>query len=81
MPHVDWVIFGGGLISKHLFEEARYCFIYGQFLASIVTGLSFIEISLGGAFYGIGRNDLERAGIAELAKESLKDGMDHQRGF
>ena len=72
MPNVDWMIFGGGLISKHVFEEARHCFLYGQFLAAIVMGLSFIEISLGAAFYGIGRNDLERAGIAELAEEALK---------
>lgn len=74
MPDIDWLVFGSGPISKYLFEEARYCFAYGQFLASIVLGLSFIEISLAGAFYGMGRNDLHRAGAAELATEALKQG-------
>jgi hypothetical protein len=74
MPDIDWLVFESGPISKYLFEEARYCFAYGQFLASIVLGLSFIEISLAGAFYGMGRNDLERASAAGLSKEALDQG-------
>ena len=52
MPDVDYLTFPGGLISKHLFEEARYCFVYGQFLAVIVLGLSYIEHTLAALFYG-----------------------------
>src|SRR6266513_2970798 len=74
MPKVDWMLFGTGPISKYLFEEARYCFVYGQYLASIVLGLAFIELSLGGAFYSAGRNDLKRAGIAVLSKEAVAVG-------
>jgi hypothetical protein len=81
MPDVDWLVFGSGPISKYLFEEAKYCFAYGQFLASIVLGLSFIEISLAGAFYGMGRNDLQRASAAELATEALKQGWITQADF
>jgi len=81
MPDIDWLIFGSGPISKYLFDEARYCFAYGQFLASIVLGLSFIEISLAGAFYGMGRNDLQRAGAAELSKEALDQGWITQADF
>ena len=68
------MVFGCGPISRYLFEEARYCYIYGQFLASVMLGLAFVEMSLAGAFYGAGRNDLQRAGIAELAKEALACG-------
>ena len=39
IPKAEYLTFPGGLISKHLFEEARYCFVYGQFLAVIVLGL------------------------------------------
>src|ERR1051326_8153291 len=74
MLKVDWILYGTGPISKYLFEEARYCFAYGQYLASIILGLAFIEVSLGGAFYGAGRNDLQKAGIAELSKEALQSG-------
>ena len=81
MPDIDWLVFGSGPISKYLFEEARYCFAYGQFLASIVLGLSFIEISLAGAFYGMGRNDLHRAGAAELSREALDQGWITQADF
>ncbi len=74
MPKVDWMLYGSGPISKYLFEEARYCFAYGQFLASIILGLAFLEVSLAGAFYATSRNDLERAGIAKLSREALNYG-------
>jgi hypothetical protein len=74
MPKVDWMLYGTGPISKYLFDEARYCFAYGQYLASIVLGLAFIELSLGGAFHGAGRQDLEKAGIGALSKEALAYG-------
>jgi hypothetical protein len=38
--------FQGDILAKYLFEEARYCFAYGQFLACIVLGLAFIERTL-----------------------------------
>ena len=74
MPEVDWMVFGCGPISKYVFEEARYCYVYGQFLASIMLGLAFVEMSLAGAFYGTGRNDLQRAGIKKLSHEALDCG-------
>ena len=32
-----------GLTGKYLFEEARYCFVYGQFLATILLGIAYLE--------------------------------------
>ena len=74
-PKTDYLTFPGGLMSKYLFEEARYCFVYGQFLATIVVGLSYIEQTLASLFYAFGRNDLERASISTLLRESLKHGL------
>lgn len=64
--------FHSGLITKYLFEEARYCFVYGQYLAAIMLGLSFIEHTLAAMFYASGRNDLERANISRLLDEAVK---------
>jgi hypothetical protein len=81
MPNVEWMLYGTGPISKYLFDEARYCFAYGQYLGSIILGLAFLEVSLAGAFYAVGRNDLERAGIAALSKEALNYGWLSQADY
>jgi hypothetical protein len=70
MPKAEYLTFPGGLISKHLFEETRYCFVYGQFLAAIVLGLAFLEKTLAAWFFIAGRNDLERASISRLLREA-----------
>lgn len=80
-PNAESWSFPGGLISKFLFEEARYCFVYGQFLATIVLGLSYIEHTLAALFYASGRDDLERAGIAVLLRESLNTGLINHSEF
>ncbi len=81
MTHTDYLTFPGGLISKYLFEEARYCFVYGQFLAVIVLGLSYIEHTLAALFYRAGRNDLERATISTLLQEARNNGWVTQAEF
>lgn len=70
----NW-LFHGGQLTKYLFEEARYCFVYGQFLAAIILGLSFVEHSLASILFGWGRNDLERANFSDLIKEALDQGI------
>ena len=68
-------LFHGGFLAQELFEEARYCFVYGQFLATIHLGLAYLEITLAALIYGIGgRDDLERASLATLLKEAVKQG-------
>jgi hypothetical protein len=80
-PQPELLIFRGGLMSKSLFEETRYCFVYGQFLATIILALAFVEHILAALFYEIGRNDLEKDGIAKLAKEALKTGWLSQEEY
>lgn len=81
LPDAEYWTFSGGLISKYLFEETRYCFVYGQFLATIVIGLSYIEHTLASLFYAIGRDDLERANISTLLREALNCGWMNQIEF
>lgn len=81
-PTISLIFFHGGLISKYLFEEARYCFVYRQFIASILLSLAFIEHTIAGLFYelpnnaleeiGVSQNRLRRAGIFDLIKWALK---------
>ena len=63
-----------GLAGKYLFEEARYCFVYGQFLATILLGIAYLETALAASFYVSGRNDLQRASFSELLDEALSVG-------
>jgi len=66
--------FHGGFIAKSLFDETRYCFAYGQFLATTVLGLAFVEQTLAALFFADGRDDLERASISSLLNEALASG-------
>ena len=82
LPHTEYLTFPGGLMAKFLFEEARYCFVYGQYLAVIMRqylavimlGMAFIERTLAAEFYAVGRNDLERSSISELLREARSAG-------
>jgi len=69
-PNNEYWIFHGGPIAKHIFEEARYCFIYSQFLATIILGFAFIEHTLAAILFASGRNDLEKVNISKILKEA-----------
>ncbi len=64
-----------GLDGIHLFEEARYSFVYGQFLATIMLGIAYLERALAASFYASGRNDLQRAPLSKLLDEALSHGL------
>ena len=74
-PSSSYWAFPGGLLAKSLFEEARYSFVYGQFLATTLLGLAYIELTLGALFYGSGRNDLKRVSISKLLEEAHVNGL------
>ena len=74
MPEAQFLTFSGGTMAKYLFEEARYCFVYGQYLAVIILGLAFLEKTLASWFYAAGRNDLKRVGISRILKEAENEG-------
>ena len=64
-----------GLAGKYLFEEARYCFIYGQFLATILLGIAYLETALTASFYASGHDDLQKAPFNKLLNEALSNGL------
>ena len=53
-----------------MFEEARYCFVYGQFLSSAILGFAFVERTLAAMFYASGRDDLQRSSSKKLFQEA-----------
>lgn len=75
LPSAEYLTFPGGLMAKFLFEEMRYCFVYGQFLATITLGFAYIERTLAAKFFAAGRDDLERANIKTLLKEARDHGI------
>lgn len=80
-PNTSIAFFPGGWIAKYLFEESRYCFVYGQFLATIVLGMGYVEHTLAALFYAAGRSDLERADISTLLREAVALGWIDQTQF
>lgn len=70
----EFWLFHGGYLSFELFEQTRYCFVYGQYLATIILGLSFIEHTLAILFFASGRDDLERADISVLTQNAFMVG-------
>ena len=47
-PIMDRCAFPGGQICYTLYKAARYCYVYGYYLASAILGLSYLEKTLGG---------------------------------
>ena len=74
-PTTGICMFPGGIIAKSLFEEMRYCFAYGQFLATTLLGLAYIEHTLAALFFASGRNDLERASFLRLLSQARIEGV------
>lgn len=67
----EHVGFSGGLKAQSLFEEARCSFVYGQFFAAIVLGVSFIETALGAELYASGVNNVPSlVELIELERDS-----------
>ncbi|HEX7319491.1 MAG TPA: hypothetical protein VF399_03930 [bacterium] len=74
-PNIEIALLHGGLKSNYLFEEARYCFVYGQYIASTMLSLSYIENTLASVFYASGRNDLLKASLVNLLEEAKEKGI------
>ncbi|MDP2174223.1 MAG: hypothetical protein Q8J62_10660 [Candidatus Cloacimonadaceae bacterium] len=74
-PDVDIVIFHGGMKSQFLFEEARYCYVYAQYVATTLLSLAFIEDTLASVLYASGDNGIHKAGIFDLLEKAKNDGL------
>lgn len=79
-PATGFLLYGGWL-SKQLLEEVKYSFVYGQYLATAILGVAFLERVLAAHLYSEGRNDLERAGGLDLLREAVWGGRLSQEEF
>jgi hypothetical protein len=73
-PRATYWLFCGGQTAKFLFEEARYCFVYGQFMAAILLGTAFVELTLAAKLYASARSDLRHASFSKLLEEAKRTG-------
>lgn len=63
----------GGFIPLYAFEEARLCFLNGQFIGCILLSQIVLEYILTGLFKMAGRDDLEKASFKLLIQEALSE--------
>ena len=80
-PQCEYFGFHGGGISVYLFEETRYCFAYGQYLATTVLGLAFIEQSLAAHFFAFGDDEAKKSNVSSLFLKALDEGWITQAEF
>jgi hypothetical protein len=80
-PAASGFLVSGGWLAKQLLDEAKYCYVYGQYLAVAILGVAFLERVLAAQFYAHGRNDLERARGSDLLEEALESGWCSQEEF
>ena len=71
----------GGFLTLRAFEEAKSCFVNGDFIGCILLSQLGLERLIGGLFRLSGRDDLERAGFADLLQEALQERYLSEREF
>lgn len=67
------LLFWGGPISYRAFEEARLCFLNGQFIATTLLCQVILEHMLAALFHSARRDDLEGSGFKRLIDEAVKE--------
>lgn len=65
----------GGIKSKYLFDEVRYCFVYGQYIAVILLSMSYIETMLASYYYGSGDNEIPFSAFSKILNQAKEDGI------
>jgi len=63
----------GGEYTMHVLEEAKWCFVNGFYIATVLLSQVALEYILGGIFYMAGRDDLKRASFSKLLNEALAE--------
>ena len=61
--------------SYFIFEDAKNCFIHGQFAACILVCQALLEHHLKGTYRMAGKDDMARLGFKSLIKHALSDGI------
>lgn len=55
---------GMPLETFHIFDEAKFCFVYGSFAATVVLAAAFVEHWLAGRLAGLGYERAANTGLA-----------------
>ena len=62
-------------MAVYLFDEARCCYIYGQYLATIAMGMAYIEQSIAAIFHTRCKDKFAKQSAETLFKEALNEGL------
>ena len=60
-------------MAIQLFEEAKYAFVYGQYLSAITLSIAYVERTLAATHYACGKSEMGRASGEALFKEALDE--------
>jgi hypothetical protein len=63
-----------GAEAKVVYEEARYSYVYGQYVAVIMLSACFIERTLAAILYAAGSDEHERSQLPTLVKTAVGKG-------
>lgn len=79
---VEGIQFFHGMLAKDFFEEARWCYVNGQFIGAVLLCQCFLELTLrsllsagGLRAYGVTDKWLEDAGFYELIEKAHEYGL------
>jgi hypothetical protein len=75
------MLFYGGIISAHAFDEMRLCYLNGLFISCVVVAQIVIEHTLARMLSLAGRDDLERVSFQKLVEEAAKERLISQDEF
>ena len=60
----------GGFVPAHAFEEARWCYVNGQFIGCVLLCQVVLEHILAGQFYLMGKDRIAESGFKNLCTEA-----------
>ena len=72
LPKGHLLLFGGEY-TMHALEEAKWCFVNGFYIATVLLSQVVLEYILGGIFQMAGRDDLKRASFVKILDEALNE--------
>ena len=71
----DGIFFCGGEFSLQSFEEARYAYIHGLYLSTVLLSLACIEWEIAGRLFMAGWEKAKKAKLSELLLKAHEHGM------
>jgi hypothetical protein len=73
-PSADMLLMGGAS-AMYAWQELKWTYVEGHFLATVLTAQVFIETQLGGRFILSQEDDAVERGLGELIRRAEKNGL------